>query len=264
MNILNLLASDGFITINKSLLKTIGLDATLIMGELASEYLYRERTNTLDNGFFYSTLESIEDSTTLTRYQQDQAIKLLVDIGFIEYKVSGMPAKRYFKINEDTVCKWLTNKIVKNSQTSLQKTDKQVCKKLTTNNNTLNNNTKNKNRDIITPLSPTGKRKSKKDQNLDTLTELMGGYNFSQTISAKLVEWYTYKAEQGKVIVPTGMKAQLTQVKNKIESIGEDKVIYVLEQSMANNYLGMIWDLANNKAKKSEARMSQAERFLNA
>ena len=106
--------------------------------------------------------------------------------------------------------------------------------------------------DINTPLPPKGKKKSILDQNLDTLIELMGGYNFSQPISAKLVEWYTYKAEQKKTITPTGMKTQLNKVSTMITTIGEDKVIYVLDESMANNYQGMIWDLANKGKGKKE------------
>lgn len=108
-----------------------------------------------------------------------------------------------------------------------------------------------------------GAKKSIKDANLDTLTELMGGYNFSQIISAKLVEWYTYKAEQKKTITPTGMKTQLNKVSTMITTIGEDKVIYVLDESMANNYQGMIWDLANKtKSTSKNVNMTRSERVL--
>lgn len=251
MSVLNLLASDGFITLNKSLIGMIGIEPTLLLGELASEYVYRAKTDTLTDGYFFSTIDNIENNTTLTRKQQDQAIKVLTKAGIISYKVSGMPARRYFKINEDVICMFLGNKFVPEVQTSLSHTDKQDCPVGTPNNNTLNNNTKNKNRVNNKSLSPAGK-KSIKDQNLDTLTELMGGYNFSQSISAKLVEWYTYKAEQKKTITPTGMKTQLNKVNTMIATIGEDKVIYVLDESMANNYQGMIWDLANKGKSKKE------------
>ena len=193
----------------------------------------------------WATIERIEENTTLSRYQQDKAIKILVSKGLLIYKTAGMPAKRYFKLSEEK----LTNLFVKNSQTSLRKTNKQDCEKLTPNNKRENNNREIK-IDNITPITP--KRKSIKDINLDTLTELIGGYNFSQDIFSKLVEWYTYKAEQKKTITPTGMKTQLNKVNSMIASIGEDKVIYVLDESMANNYQGMIWDLANKGAKQSK------------
>ena len=42
----------------------------------------------------------VEQMTTLTRKEQDNAIKKLKDIKLIEAKLKGIPAKRHFKINE--------------------------------------------------------------------------------------------------------------------------------------------------------------------
>src|SRR5699024_596215 len=49
--------------------------------------------------------------------------------GILEKDVRGIPAKRYFRLDY----KSLANKIVNNSQTSVQKNDKQEFKKLATN-----------------------------------------------------------------------------------------------------------------------------------
>ena len=117
--------------------------------------------------------------------------------------------------------------------------------------NNINNTIHNKLLNNNTPITPTGGRKTIKDTNLDILTTLLHDYDFSQQIEAKLVEWYSYKAEQKKKITPIGMKSQLTKVDNMINSIGENSVIYVLDESMANNYQGMIWDLANKGKKKT-------------
>lgn len=107
----------------------------------------------LEDDYFFNTIENIEEDTTLSRYQQDRAINKLVKLGLIEYQVKGMPARRYFKINyDDTIekllCKKLTNYFVRNSQTTLQQTDKLLCKKLTSNNTNTNNTKNNTNTNI--------------------------------------------------------------------------------------------------------------------
>ena len=53
----------------------------------------------LENGWFFSTIENVEYNTTLTAYQQREAIKNLVKMGLIECEKRGLPARRWFKIN---------------------------------------------------------------------------------------------------------------------------------------------------------------------
>ena len=52
--------------------------------------------------WFYSTVEDLEESTALTARQQRRCIDTLIKSGLIQYKVQGMPAKRYFCINDNT------------------------------------------------------------------------------------------------------------------------------------------------------------------
>lgn len=51
-----------------------------------------------DEGFFYATAIDIQESTTFTTRQQVPAIKKLVEIGLIQTKYAGIPAKKYYKI----------------------------------------------------------------------------------------------------------------------------------------------------------------------
>lgn len=133
MSILHLLASDNFITVNRTLIKMIGLEAAVLLGEFASEASYWMDKEGTENGFFYSTIENVEDRTSLSVYQQKQAINILTENGFIEVKRMGMPAKRYIKVNEDELEKVLTNKIASFSQTRLLKTNEQDCEFFATN-----------------------------------------------------------------------------------------------------------------------------------
>ena len=148
INIVSLLASDNFIVINRGLLKRYGLNVTLMLCELASEYNYYNNEGKLEeDGMFFSTIENISDKTGLSRYQQAEALKVLEQMGIVKTIVKGVPAKRYFKLD----VKELANKLANNLPTSLQKTDKLDVKKLATNNNNIKiinkNNNKNKERE---------------------------------------------------------------------------------------------------------------------
>lgn len=135
MSILKLLASDGFLSVNKHIARIVGLDAAVLLAELASTYNYFESQDQLTDGMFYETVERIEENTTLTKYQQAKAVNVLAERGMLETKKIGIPAKRYFKINENEVLNLLDHKKSKNFTTVSEKTSPQEGKKLDCNNN---------------------------------------------------------------------------------------------------------------------------------
>ena len=139
MTILQLISTENFISVNKELIKLLGLEEAIILGELASEYEFWNRKGELDQGFFYSTIENIEKNTTLSVHKQRKALNNLKEKGLIEIKVKGIPAKRYIKIIEKQVYELLSFQFVKNSQTSLSNFEYTVSEKLSGNNN-INNN----------------------------------------------------------------------------------------------------------------------------
>jgi hypothetical protein len=152
----DLLRSDGSIVINKRLAKSIGLHEAILYAELLSRHNYfliKEKLT--EDGFFYNTVEDLEYGTTLSEKQQRNAIKKLISIGLIEYKVQGLPAKRYFKIIEDEqiLIKYIKNnpeskeqsKNGKNGGTTKVKMAELDRQKWRTNNTNINNtNTNNK------------------------------------------------------------------------------------------------------------------------
>ena len=77
MNILiNLLADNGYILVNKEVIKKLGLHEAILLGELCSEYAYWEKNNKLDNGYFFSTRKNIYDNIkmieTLLKENEDE------------------------------------------------------------------------------------------------------------------------------------------------------------------------------------------------
>lgn len=136
MSLLKQLANSNYISVNKTLIKTVGLEEAILLGELCSEYDYWEEHNQLtDDGYFYATIEKIENNTTLSEYQQRKAVNTLKSLDILETKLKGLPATRYFKINENMLFSFL--------QTSSEKTKELDTKKLNSSNN-INNKNRNK------------------------------------------------------------------------------------------------------------------------
>lgn len=160
MILASLLSSSSFIMTNKILIKAVGTDAAIILGELCSEYNYWEQRGELkDKYWFYSTRENIEDNTGLSEHKQRIAINKLLQMELIETKRMGIPCKTYYKLNEinilncynatqkksievskNSVVENLDNKTLNNSSTSDENFKEQDVQNLDINNNNKNNN----------------------------------------------------------------------------------------------------------------------------
>ena len=60
---LDLLDSGNYISVNRTLVRKYGLNVAVVIGELASEARYWAKKNELNDGWFFSTVENIEDAT---------------------------------------------------------------------------------------------------------------------------------------------------------------------------------------------------------
>jgi hypothetical protein len=104
----HLLSSTAFIVLNKELAKRVGLKEAVLLADLISKEEYFI-ANGMTDGWFFNTEANIEKDTTLTPYQQRKCLTTLKKEGLIEVKRKGIPAKQYFKINEQLVVKFLNN-----------------------------------------------------------------------------------------------------------------------------------------------------------
>jgi hypothetical protein len=147
----HLLSSTAFIVLNKELAKQVGINAAILLADLISKEEYFI-ANGMTDGWFFNTENNIELDTTLNSYHQRTSLKILKDFKLIEVKRRGIPAKQYFKINENQVMQILTNLSCKNSTTSYAKNEQQVIQNLNNksfkNCTTINKNN-NKNKEII-------------------------------------------------------------------------------------------------------------------
>lgn len=129
--LINLIANDNYLTVNKILVRHLGLEAAYFLCELANEYDFFEKENLLKEDYFFSTVENIEKNIFLSQYKQRKALKTLKAFGLIEEKVMGLPAKRYFKINEEQLFKilkdeYLTEEVLKEIEEKEQALDEEV------------------------------------------------------------------------------------------------------------------------------------------
>ena len=132
----HLLSSSAFLIVNKQLAKQVGLKGAVLLADLISKEEYF-MANGMTDGWFFNTAKNIEDDTCLTSHQQRKAIKSLKELGIIETKVVGIPAKQHFKIIE--------NKLLSYFNTSCEESAKLVVKKTQTINKNNNNNNNNNN-----------------------------------------------------------------------------------------------------------------------
>ena len=132
----HLLSSSAFLIVNKQLAKQVGLKGAVLLADLISKEEYFI-ANGMTDGWFFNTAKNIEEDTCLTSHQQRKAIKNLKDLGIIETKVVGIPAKQHFKIIE--------NKLLSYFNTSCEESVKLVVKKTQTINKNNNNNNNNNN-----------------------------------------------------------------------------------------------------------------------
>jgi|TARA_R100000544_G_C2225321_1_gene60292 hypothetical protein len=112
----HLLSSSAFLVLNKKLAKEIGLKEAVLLADLISKEEYFI-ANGMTDGWFFNTEANIEADTTLNSYHQRKCLKMLKKHKIIETKRKGIPAKQYFKINEQQVLQILNNLSAKNSTT---------------------------------------------------------------------------------------------------------------------------------------------------
>ena len=98
--------NDEFVIYNRNLARNIGVNEAILYSELLSRWNYfKERGQLTEDGFFFITVKDLEEGTALSDYQQRRALNSLKEKGLIEMEVRGIPAKRYFRIVEDSELK---------------------------------------------------------------------------------------------------------------------------------------------------------------
>lgn len=89
-------------------------------------------------------------------------------------------------------------------------------------------------------------KKSKRETTHTLFKRLLPEYILSETLVAKLTEWFTYKTERKEPYKEQGMKALLRQIENNSMKFGDLAVCYLIDDSMSNGWKGIIFDRLKN------------------
>ncbi len=104
MDAIDFLASSNYIIVNRSLMMAIGVNESLILGELASEYRYWKEAGKLKDGaWFFSTDKNLVERLPFSRPTIQRALSNLKGLGIIETRLEGVPAKRFFRIHPEKI-----------------------------------------------------------------------------------------------------------------------------------------------------------------
>ena len=99
MDVIDYLASSNYIIVNRSLMAEIGVNEALVLGELASECKYWREVGKLREGeWFFSTDDNIAERVPFSKPTIRRAIDKLKELGIIDTKLMGMPAKRFIRL----------------------------------------------------------------------------------------------------------------------------------------------------------------------
>lgn len=118
-----LLMSSNYYTLNKQIVKALGIEPAFLLTILieASDGLAD------DEGWFYQTIETLEELTGLSRHKQNKIIQDLIETNILIQENRGTPCRRFFKISFQEI----ENLVFKKTETSLLKIDKLDGKKFT-------------------------------------------------------------------------------------------------------------------------------------
>ena len=250
MGILQLISTSNFITVNKDLIKELGLEEAILLGELASEYDYWNNKNEIEDGYFYSTIENIEEKTTLTAYKQRKCLENLKNKGIIDIQIRGIPAKRYIKINEEKVIEIFNNKLLKNLTTGCKKISQLEVKKLNGNNNIINNNIKknNINKNI----------KKEKNKKRKTFEEVLAENNCSEELESSIRDFIDMRKTIKKPMTSKALELLFRNLE-KLTNLEEEKIA-ILNQSIEHGWQTVYPLKTNNMRNSSKGEIKEEEK----
>jgi len=148
-----LLGSGAWIIRNNQLARIFNSnDAAILFGYLCDkdsyfESKYEEKGKKF-NGWFYSKAEDIHRATICSPHIQRKWFNIFEEIGLIKIKLKGMPAKNYFKINENELNSLMDSRSKAEAHLDVNRVNNKMCTDLIPLSNK-NKSIKNKNNNKV-------------------------------------------------------------------------------------------------------------------
>lgn len=253
--VFDLLSTDGFVVVNKKLMRILGIDAALLLGELISEYsYYYDREELTDDGFFFSKSENIERNINLSAYRQREAFKVLELYGLVEKDFRGVPAKNYYRLDTSNIEAFLLSDFKnfesKPSTTASPKNIEEPAVKNFEGSLYKNNNREISNKDLSKEKS-TKKEKStskKKETSLEALERFKEEFNLSEELTETFKDFIEMRKEIKDPITVNGLKRAINSLFKLSEDPGEQ--LEIINQSIIAGYKGLFPLKYNNNQRQ--------------
>lgn len=100
-----LLLMNNYYSLNKTLVSRLGIEEAFFICLLAeAEQLFKGHER---DGYFFQTAKEIESRSGLSSYKQRTIIASLEEKGLIKTDLKGIPAKRYFKLEYESISNFI-------------------------------------------------------------------------------------------------------------------------------------------------------------
>ena len=216
MDIIDILAGDGYIIFNKEFAKKYGLEASVLLGAMCG---YQKGFR---NEYFYREQSKILDDTTLTVYALRSSIKILQGLGIIEYEKRGMPAKYYYKVNVENLERVIDFRKSRVNENANSRDYENVNSCVNENNSTYKNNDKNENKN-----------------NKADYAALVNEFFNSEPVKSAIMTWLDHKKQKRQSYTEIGFKKLISKIKKDIDAHGEQYVLDAIDYSLEQNYAGI-------------------------
>ena len=238
---LKLIASDSFLTVNKYIMTILGLDAAVLLAELASKQVFYEEKNALDeSGMFYQTVEQIQKNTTLSQFKQGNACAVLEKAGVLKTKKKGIPPMKYYHVDGEKLWGLLNQHSSKNLTNDDEISLPTLTEKFDTSN----------------------KRKNKNLKERTEINNTITKSSLSEPVKDKVLDFLAYREEIKKPYKSErSIKSLVSQIEKQEQAIGSIAVIHVIDTSMQNGWQGLFWDKVP-KPKNTAADMAEIARMM--
>lgn len=97
------------------------------------------------------------------------------------------------------------------------------------------------------------KTKTHQDVNVNVIVNGNVYLSNNKVLKDKILEWLEYKKQKNKNYTEIGLKTLLKQIEDKSKTYGVDKVINLIDECMASNYQGIIFEKLNRPERKKSA-----------
>ena len=93
--------------------------------------------------------------------------------------------------------------------------------------------------------------------------DIFANRQFSEKVKEAIRTWLTYKKERRESYKPMGLTTFLNKAERAIKAVGEAEVIRVIEESVANGYVGVVWENVKKKSGQSTTNKNFGDKDYN-